>query len=339
MQENDKISIIIPVYNLEKYIEKTVQSVLEQTYKNIEIVIVNDGSTDMTMKILDKLSLSDERIKVLHKRNEGVTKARLTGVSAAIGNWVGFVDGDDVIESDMYERLLENAYRYQAEISHCGYQMVFPNRIDYYYDTGQVVLQDNEKGLTDLLEGAFIEPGLCNKLYHKTLFQNLLCEDVVDMSIKNNEDLLMNYYLFKNSNSSVYEDWCPYHYILRLNSATTSSLNENQLKDPLKVLQIIRSDLTERNLIKIVESRILLKLISVATMSRKYQEKFAKDYIIWARNELKIALNKIDRSLINNRILVMAKSAYWCPWIYAIVHKIYAILKGTDKKYEIRQEE
>lgn len=336
MKGNEKISIIIPAYNIEKYIMNAVNSALKQTYENVEVVVVNDGSTDNTKQLLDSLALKDARIRVIHKVNEGVTSARLTGVSVATGEWIGFLDGDDKIDSDMYERLLNNAYKYRAQLSHCGYQMVFPNRVDYYYDTGQVVLQENEKGLKDLLEGKFVEPGLCNKLYHKNLFQRLLCEDLMDMSIKNNEDLLMNYYLFKESKFSVYEDWCPYHYVLRQGSATTSKANRHKLEDPLKVLKTIRGDLQQYELISIIDSRILMTLVNMATMPHKGQEKFIREYKVWARKELKIFWNSIDKSAIGQRVLILSKGAAWCPWLYAIVHKVYAILKGTYKKYEIQ---
>lgn len=335
MRGNEKISIIIPAYNIDKYITTAVDSALKQTYDNVEVIVVNDGSADNTKEILDTLALKDDRIKVIHKANEGVTIARLTGVSAATGEWIGFLDGDDKIDSDMYERLLKNAYKYHAQISHCGYKMVFPNRVDYYYDTGQVVLQENGKGLKDLLEGKFVEPGLWNKLYHKTLFQRLLCEDLMDMSIKNNEDLLMNYYLFKESKFSVYEDWCPYHYILRRGSAATSKVNRHKLEDPLKVLKIIKSDLNRYEFVSIIDSRILMTLVNVVIMSHKGQEKFVRDYKVWARKELKTFWNSIDKSAISRRVLVLSKGAIWCPWLCSIVHEFYSILKGTDKKYEI----
>lgn len=335
MRDNEKISIIIPAYNIEKYITAAVDSALKQTYDNIEVIVVNDGSTDNTKEVLDELARTDIRLKVVHKENEGVTKARLAGVSVADGEWIGFLDGDDKIDSDMYERLLENAYKFRAQISHCGYQMVFPNRVDYYYGTGQVVLQDTENGLKDLLEGKFIEPGLCNKLYHKTLFQSLLDEDVMDMSIKNNEDLLMNYYLFKKSKISVYEDWCPYHYILRQGSAATSKMNRHKLEDPLKVLKIIKNDLSNYDLISIIDSRIIMCLINIVTMSHKGVDIVLRDYKVWARKELRAFLSTVDEVAVGRRNFLMGKGAVLCPWFYSVSHKIYSKIRGTDKKYVI----
>ena len=211
---NGKISIIIPAYNFENEITRCVESLLEQTYHNIEIILVNDGSTDGTLNVLQELSQRDTRIRVINKSNEGVTRARLDGVKAATGDWIGFVDGDDYVEPMMFETLLENAYQYDADISHCGYQMVFPSRVDYYYNTGRVVQQDHITGLKDLLIGAFIEPGLWNKLFKRDLLKKIIQSNVMNLEIRNNEHLLMNYYLFREAKMSVFIDRCIYHYIV-----------------------------------------------------------------------------------------------------------------------------
>ena len=113
-----KISIIIPAYNIENYLGKTLDSVLAQTYQNIEVIVVNDGSKDGTGKVVDDYAAHDSRVIAVHKENGGVTSARLRGIAAASGDWIGFVDGDDYIEPDMYERLMRNAREYNVEISH-----------------------------------------------------------------------------------------------------------------------------------------------------------------------------------------------------------------------------
>lgn len=232
------VSIIVPVYNLDKYISQTLDSILNQTYSNIEIIVVDDGSTDNTGKIVDEYERQHTRIKCLHKRNEGVTKARLEGLRYAKGEWVGFVDGDDIIDAQMYEKLVTNAEKYHAQISHCGYQMIFPDgRIRYFYNTGNWRVQETTEGIMDLLSGVFVEPGLCNKIYQRKLFDGI--EKNMDLSIKNNEDLLMNYFLFANATNSIYEDFCPYHYMIRQESASRGKLDYNKVFDPIKVRKII----------------------------------------------------------------------------------------------------
>ena len=149
---NDLISVVVPAYNIEKYIERCIKSILSQTYSNLEIIIVDDGSTDNTASIIDQYALKDTRIIPIHKKNGGVSSARTEGINRASGDWIGFVDGDDVIEENMYEVLINNAKKYDADISHCGYQMIFPDgHIDYYYNTKCIEVQDNTKALEELL--------------------------------------------------------------------------------------------------------------------------------------------------------------------------------------------
>lgn len=237
------ISIIIPVFNLKDCVQRTLDSVLGQSYTELEVIVVDDGSSDGSAEVLDAYAgVHPGRVKVIHKPNSGVTSARLRGVQEARGEWIGFVDGDDEIEPDMYERLLSNALKYDAQISHCGYQMCFPDgRVHYFHNTGAVEKHDTTQALRELLSGARIEPGLCNKLFRRELFQGW----EMDRSIRINEDLLMNYHLFANARSIVFEDWCPYHYIVRSGSASRAKLNEHKIYDPIRVKELIRRDAPE----------------------------------------------------------------------------------------------
>lgn len=239
--QNDLISIIVPVFNLENELPRCLDSILTQSYQNIEVVVVDDGSSDNSADVMRQYAEKDSRIKPVFQENGGVTSARLHGVREASGQWIGFVDGDDKIESDMYERLLRNAAEYHADISHCGYQMCFDDgRIHYFHNTGLLVQQDKITALKELLSGLRIEPGLCNKLFHKTLFRSLLHGGAVPLDIKINEDLLMNYRLFSEAERTVFDDWCPYHYIVRSTSASRAKLNPHKVYDPIKVKEIIR---------------------------------------------------------------------------------------------------
>lgn len=232
--------MIVPAYNVESTIIRALDSILAQVGVKIEVIVVDDGSTDETGKIIDTYSSQHAQIIAIHTQNQGVTAARLTGVAQASGEWIGFVDGDDEIELDMYELLLKNAEQYKADISHCGYQMVFPDgRISYFHNTVCLVEQDRLTGLKDLLDGSMVEPGLCNKLFRKTLFHSLLHSEMMDQNIRINEDLLMNYILFSNANSSVFLDVCKYHYLVRNTSASRVSLNQHKIFDPIRVRQRI----------------------------------------------------------------------------------------------------
>ena len=329
------ISVVVPVYNIANYLERSVKSIREQTYRHLEIILVDNGSTDGGTELVDELAKTDERIVPLHVEKKGVSFARLEGVKAASGEWIGFVDGDDVIEPDMYERLLNNALKYSAQISHCGYQMVFPSRIDYYYNTGRLVQQDNLTGLKDLLDGSFVEPGLCNKLFHKTLFYSLLHSAGFDLNIKTNEDLLMNYYLFKGSTNSIFEDFCPYHYMVRNNSTATSVINENKLRDPLKVKKIIKADCGDNELELIIDKNILNHLINLATMDCTTNKKLIKPYKDSALRELRKDINIYLKGSFSVKQKVSAVWVAVWPASYRWVHTLYAKATGIDKKYEV----
>lgn len=333
---NDLISIIIPAYNIQDYLEKTLDSIIAQTYDNIEIIIVNDGSEDNTGAIADAYAAKEKRIKVIHKENGGVTSARLRGIEEACGDWIGFVDGDDIIESTMYEHLINNAIEYKAQISHCGYQMVYPTgRVDYYYNTGRLVKQDRISALKDLISGSYIEPGLWNKLFHKTLFHSLLHGKAIDTSIKINEDLLMNYLLFSAAELAVYEDFCPYHYVLRKGSAATSKVNEHKLWDPLRVIKMILDDCPD-DVKPISFQRFVRQLINGATIHTTVNPDLIKPFRTYARKELRANIGAIlfgHECSIKLKIMALWGSLW--PASYSWVHDLYVKITGMDRIYEI----
>ena len=114
------ISIIVPVYNVESYLRKCLDSILAQTYRDLEILVVDDGSTDGSGAICDEYAGKDDRIKVFHTENKGLSCARNLGLDSANGDWIGFVDSDDWIELDMYEVLLRKAEKTGADVVECG---------------------------------------------------------------------------------------------------------------------------------------------------------------------------------------------------------------------------
>ena len=330
------ISVIIPAYNIEEYLPKTLDSVLAQTYWNLQIIVVNDGSQDGTGSLIDQYAQRDERIVAIHKENGGVTSARLRGIAEAKGQYIGFVDGDDYVEPQMYSRLMENILAYGADISHCGYQMVFPSgRVDYYYNTDEVVVEKDHQGCADLLDGVFVEPGLVNKLYSKELFEGLT--DWIDPTIRINEDLLMNFYLFRKAQLAVFEDVCPYHYVLRPGSAATSAISEHKLKDPLKVMHLLYHEtLDHPHWNSIVERRLMYQLVNSATISTGKQKELIKPFRKEARKELCQRLWKaLKGNACGTKLKMMVLWVAIWPWSYYTVHRIYAKLTGVDKKYAV----
>lgn len=316
---NIKISVIVPVFNLEQYIGRCLDSLLAQTYMNIEIIIIDDGSCDGSSQIIAKYEKEHSNIKVIKQKNRGVTAARIAGVKAATGDYIGFVDGDDYIDADMYELLMNNMHQYHAEISHCGYQMEFSDgRIKAFYNTGEVIVQDNTQGLIDLISGARVEPGLWNKLYKKKLFENFR----QDESIRINEDLLMNYYLFKKAQNSVFCDVCKYHYIIRENSASRQKLNRNKIIDPIRVKQIMLED-SNVALVKAEIQRMYMETL-LNIYNQIILNDARKEYQDYKRSILKL-LKKEKRFVVDLPLKkkLLYFGAVYGQTCYMLLYKVY----------------
>lgn len=126
--ENDLISVIVPVYNMENYLERCVHSVLQQTYQKLEVILVDDGSTDASPQMCDAYAAKDERVKVVHKENGGLSDARNAGLAVAAGAYIGYVDSDDWIEHDMYERMYRACVVRDAQLCVCRYFSEYADR-------------------------------------------------------------------------------------------------------------------------------------------------------------------------------------------------------------------
>lgn len=171
----------------------------------------------------------------------------------------------------------------------------------------------------------------------KSLFYTLLYENVMPMDIRINEDVLMNYWLFKAADSAVYEDFCPYHYILRKDSAATSILNEHKLKDPVRVMRIIQQDSKDIPEVKeVVEERLTRQLIAISILSVKKQGELIRPFRKEIRNELRTKLKLIlSNSYMSKSVKIRAGWVVLFPDSYCWFHTLYAKITGLDKKYKI----
>lgn len=234
----DTISVIVPAYNIGPFLGRALDSLLRQTVPNLEIIVVDDGSADNSAAVMREYAEKHDNIRAVFKENGGVTSARLRGVKESTGDWIAFMDGDDYVEPQMYARLLENAQSCGADISHCGHQVRYSDgRIEYVHQSGTIHQQDHKTGLWELLDNRDVSMSLCTKLYRRRLFEGL--EEWMDSTIRNNEDLLMNYYLFDRAEKGVFEGNCPYHYILRKDSASCKGITEAVIFDPIRVRRIL----------------------------------------------------------------------------------------------------
>lgn len=327
------VSIIIPAYNIRDYIGRCLESVMQQSHQLIEIIVVDDGSTDGTWEVIKQYAEIDQRIMAIHKDNGGVSSARLMGIEKARGEYIGFVDGDDYIEPYMYKHLLQNALKYSADISHCGYKMIYPDgHIDYYYGTNQIIEQSHNSALMDLMRGNKIEPSLGNKLYHRKVVEGFWQSPLWDNNIRINEDLLMNYLFFKKAVRSIYEDKALYHYILRKGSAATTKKERYKIIDPLRVIMLIKEDVKENDeLTSIIYQRYLRALINVVT------QKDWKDSSEEARKKLK---TEISTGNFNNlcgsiKLRLMVIGVTYLGSVYRLIRRCYEIVSGISQKYAV----
>ena len=212
------ISVIIPVYNVEKYLEKCISSVVGQTYKNIEIILVDDGSTDKSGTMCDLLAEKDSRIVVIHKANGGLSSARNAGLDIAKGDYIGFVDSDDWIEPDMYESLLRNMLKESADISACGVYYHRNSKMKTDRDiTGYRVFSRCEAIDCAVRNNGFIKVYAWNKLYSKHVFSKLRFPEG-----KTYEDLFIILPAIDSAEKIVVTKQPKYHYLKRPGSITNS---------------------------------------------------------------------------------------------------------------------
>ena len=322
-----KVSVIVAAYNIQDYIVKCLKSIANQTYKNFEVIVVDDGSSDNTGKLADEFAENDNRFTVIHKENGGVSSARNRGIDIASGDFIGFVDGDDIIEDDMYEMLVNNAIKYNADISHCGYKLVENNKETLFYGTEKLIIQDRKKGLLDLFEGTLIEPSLCNKI-----FKNNIVGDIrLNESISINEDLYFNVLLFNKSNKSIFEDKTKYNYMKREGSATTSSSNDlRRITDPLKVYNMIvdlyKNDTEILPYAKKMELERNINIYNLLTLEKNTELKKLKNKI---RHYIKLSKNEVkNNNKITKKTRFMVYGIIYMRFIYDLIYKLY-----FNKKY------
>lgn len=220
--EKDLISIIVPVYNVEKYLEKCIQSVLEQTYKKFEVIFINDGSTDNSLDILKKYQEIDDRVIIINKINAGTGAARNDGLNIAKGEFISFLDSDDWYEQDYLEKLYKNLKINNSDVAMCNLKIIYENekKIEnlntYYFQ--KINLKKEPKKILRILE----MPVLWNKLYKIELIKKY---EIKFPSLSKGEDVVFLYKFFSNVSTISKTEEILYNYIKRDNSATTNEKN------------------------------------------------------------------------------------------------------------------
>lgn len=226
MYKNELISIIVPVYNVEKYIDKCINSILLQTYQHIEIILVDDGSIDNSGVICDNYQKKDCRIKVIHKKNGGLSDARNVGIEFSKGKYITFIDSDDYIEKNYIEFLYKILKTNEAEISICDFKYIseYERLMNKISNSKKEIIYSKKEALKELCTDKTFPNSAWGKLYLKNLF-----EDIRYPKGRIFEDIPTTYKLFSKCNKIVYGDWALYNYLYREKAISKSEFNLRRL--------------------------------------------------------------------------------------------------------------
>ena len=320
-----KISVIVPVYNCAPYVERCVRSIMSQTHDELEIICVDDGSTDDSGLILDQLACEDARIRVIHQDNAGVSAARNAGIDAASGEFITFVDSDDAIEPDMYETLLALCSDEEVDIVHCGYKRIHPDgSVKDVNGTGKMVRQNRFEAAECLLAGRLFVGSLCNKVYRSGLFEGVR----LDTSLAINEDILANAEVFFRANELVYLDIGKYLMYERKGSATSGTKQHRIRTDCVnaaeKMLRVFQGSPVEHA----AENRVLNTRLGLYRW-------YVMHSLTNSCQERKVLAERIDQSLkgrkgISLRQCVNYTLMRYVPVLYKVIYAIYDGVRKPD---------
>lgn len=214
---NKKISVIVAIYNVEKFLDKCIDSISNQSYSNIEIILVNDGSTDNSKKICDKWAKKDSRIKIINKSNGGLSDARNIGIRNSNGEYICFIDGDDYIDKDMVSKMFRAIDENEAEISICNRYHVFENGNKFikFEQKEKNIIMNSEEAIFQMNSFKSFDMSACTKMFKRKLFENIEFPKG-----KISEDFYVMYKLFDKANKIVSISDPLYFYYQRNGSIT-----------------------------------------------------------------------------------------------------------------------
>lgn len=343
--KNPLVSIIVPIYGVEKYLKKCINSILEQSYLNLEIILVDDGSKDKSPTICDEFEKIDNRIKVLHKENGGLVSARKAGVENANGEYIQFVDGDDWIEKEMVATLVQKALDSQVDIVMCNYYEVrkYKNKHNLLIKEGiyekkiykQYISSHSLFGGSSNPHFKFgIEPVVWNKLFKRDIL--VYFEKQIPNVISYGEDVACTMPILLNSSSMAVIDQCLYNY--RIHSESMSkAYNENQTIDTIYLINYLK-EVYGKN--EDLECQLAYYHVSITLsdfcnecrkgIDRAFIRRYKKLKRYLKETEFRLSLEKLDFKKFNIKnkmiLFLIQKRLYFA--VYFII--VIAILKEEE---------
>ena len=318
-----KLSIIIPCYNSEKYLARCLQSIIKQTYRNIEIIVVNDGSSDGSENVIKEFMNIDDRIKYIYKENSGVSDARNEGLKIATGELVTFVDSDDEILENMYETLINVMVSNAADIVHCSYTRLDKNGTKHVGNTQEMHEHNHVEGMTHLLQGDLFTASPCNKIYKREIVESLR----FDKRFKINEDVLFNYYAFKNAKKSIYIDSCFYIYHVEETSACKNTAKMKNAEDCYLVSQIMQEESIGQAYEELASIRFLNNKLNLYRVYENYAEKKDRKRIKELKQSIKEDMKKLQ---LGKNQKISAFLIVYFGGLYVFMYNIYDKLRKPN---------
>lgn len=297
---NPLISVIVPIYNGEKFIDVCVGSLLKQTINDIEIILVDDGSTDSSLQVCRKWEKLDSRVILIHQENAGVSAARNNGVNVANGKYIGFCDVDDWIDDDMYEILYNNIIKTDSTISIISLLVHKDNKEIPVYGTNAMYIWDDSN---DPLKYLFTESVFCYAPYAQLIKAEYCKQYSFVVGRKLNEDKFFAFNILKDADRICCQDICKYHYIVHENSASTSGFGLKFFDCIFfaeKMLEIVSEEKPE------LIPDAMMNLHNTRVMVLKYMCKSKNGYKIYRKEYLELC-SLIKQYRIQHKIGVTDK--------------------------------
>ena len=330
-KEKKKISVIVPIYNVQKYVEKCVESIMRQTYKELEIILVDDGATDNSPELCEQLAKRDQRIKVIHKINGGLSDARNAGLEVATGEYIGFVDGDDYIEPDMYQLLVDNLEEYDADISCCRYTCVWEDGHEKPVgNTKDVDVYRGIEALKEYIYGKTMDPFVWNKLYKSKIINGEEPLRFIEGILGEDNPFVTE--LLKKEYTVVLAGESKYNYLQQRKGAITNSKLSQGKIDSVYWWDTLRKECIEKypELEKYALRRQMffyVGLYNVAYADVEYQkeaeniQRFASEYV------KEILKSDVCEKTMKIAVLLLAKA----PVLYRGVMRMYKKVIGKAR--------
>ena len=347
MTNQHLLSVIVPCYNVEQYVDRCISSIVGQTYSNLEIILIDDGSNDSTGMICNAWKSIDQRIKVLHKQNEGVSVARNTGIKESTADYITFVDSDDWIDLHMYSDMMAAMIATNSDIAQCEYCEVFEDgRLEHHgteRNAASMEIIGREDGVLLIVDDLKWKSYMCNKIFKKQLFDH-----VVFPKGQVFEDMSVMHILFHHAFQSVYFPAEYYFYFRRIDSTTMPSSKSEEIKnyyDKDKVIldryHFINQHPEYHKILPLIQKRALHHGLSLLKKILIFPQYFPNDDFTGIVEQLRSIpfpqREKYRFKYIKLRLLMMDKRLFvFLRSFYVQVIRVTNRLKITDRKLQLQ---